>query len=77
MRFSSELSIIHTSKGGTTVQALSNAFSRIAVLPVLAKALLVLAALVVLGISALLSTLAMILVLLGLIVARSKGKRRA
>jgi hypothetical protein len=77
LRFSSKLSIIPTSKGGATVQALSNAFSRIAVFAVLAKALLASAAPVVLGLSALLSTLVMILVLLVLIVVGPEAKRHA
>jgi len=78
LRLSPELSSIRTSTKGGMVQGLGNMFSRIAALPVWAKALLVLPALVVLGLSASLSTtLVMILVLLVLIVAWSKGKRRA
>jgi hypothetical protein len=59
------------------VQVLGNIFSRIAAFPVWAKALLVLAALVMLGLSVLLSHLVMILAFLVLIVAGSEGKRHA
>ena len=56
---------------------LSNTLHRIVALPVWAKALLVLAAPVVLGLSVLPSPMVMILALLVLIVAGPEGKRRA
>jgi hypothetical protein len=56
---------------------LSNILLRLAALPVWARTLLVLAALVVPGPSVLPSPLVMILVLLVLIVAGPEGKRRA
>jgi len=56
---------------------LSNILNRLAVLPVWAKALLVLAALVVLGMSILLSPLVIILALLVLIVVDPEAKRHA
>ena len=55
----------------------SNTLHRIAALPVRAKALLVLAAPVVLGLSVMPSPMVMILVLLVLIVAGPEGRRRA
>jgi hypothetical protein len=55
----------------------SNTLHRIAALPVRAKALLVLAAPVVLGLSVLPGPMVMILVLLVLIVAGPEGRRRA
>ena len=55
----------------------SNMRHRLAALTVLAKTLLVLAALVVLGLSVLVSPLVMIVALLGLIVAGPEGKRHA
>jgi hypothetical protein len=56
---------------------LSNILHRLAVLPVWAKALLVLAAIVVLGMPILLSPLVIILALLVLIVVDPEAKRHA
>ncbi len=56
---------------------LSNILYRLAALPVWAKTLLVLAALVVLGASVLLNPLVMTLTFLVLIVAGPEGKRHA
>jgi hypothetical protein len=56
---------------------LSNILHRVAALPEWAKTLLVLAALVELGLSVLLSPLVMILALLVLIVASPEGERHA
>ncbi len=56
---------------------LSNILQRLAAFPVWAKTPLVLAALVVLGLSVLVSPLVMILALLGSIVAGPEGKRHA
>ena len=66
---------IQSSKGG--LEILGDVLHRLAALPVRAKAPLVLAALVELGLSVLLSPLVMILALLVLIVVGPEAKRHA